>query len=96
MSKIYKYALTKFRHGVENHILMNKGAQLLAFKIQYERLDPFPVIWALTDNSRVDDTVLRTFILHFTGDSVSEGDMYLGTDIDNIGLVWHCFERYNV
>ena len=96
--KIYKYILKEFRPGVENYILMEKSAKILTFKIQrntfYET--DAAAIWAIIDETKIDDTKLRTFILYFTGDSLyNKNDVYINTDIDKEGLVWHCFERFN-
>lgn len=91
MYKIYKYELKE--GGFPQQLLMVRGAEFLNFRYQHSLFGEGPVIWALVpDDLAPDDTEIRTFILHFTGDTVQDNEFYLGSDISQDGLVWHLFE----
>lgn len=81
---VWKYELA----GVENHLSLPKGAQVLWVAEQHNRI----TMWVRVDPMAGEQ--LRTFYVVGTGTPVPDGaKKFLGTALVNGNFVFHVFER---
>ena len=81
--------ILKYQLAVGDQLVpMHAGAQVLCVQSQHQII----TLWAATNTTR--PAVSRHFVVIGTGQTITPGDLYIGTCQTSGGdLVWHVFER---
>jgi hypothetical protein len=89
MKTIWKFTLALTD---SQRIEMPEDAEILTVQLQGETIQ----LWAVVDPGKADNTEMRTFEIHGTGNPIGDGVREYITTFQQPPFVWHVFERVEV